>query len=549
MTDISIGSVPQGFHLLRESGFADPSDPNRPNRLCVCFSDVHFTDGTVGNQSADDVVWEEVVDTIMDLCVDNHIAELTVLLAGDVVDMIRTSRWAENGVYPWQRDHPQFKPIVRAIVDGIIAKHARPPDSDDPCAKTGFFFLLRKLREDLMAHDCRMRTLVLLGNHDKEILADAEALRNFYEKCLGQPLTELSDGYRDWIGAVYFGDSTHFRQPDSVPWLPFYWGDAGFRLFVTHGQWRDQDNSRGIEPQAGQPGWQVSDGWLPDIWQALHYQPFTAACFGDTVAAGLLSGFIYRAKKKLEELHGQMATATALSSVEKQQIEELGKVLDELDLYRPTYAAIRRIIEKTAQMRRMDGALGRVHAVIDVIEKELADSTHTWLGWEFTFSSATTLRRWILRPARLLMKLIKLFGARVELRFLYAVMWLLGQLQRWHRNEPSYAQLLDFPAFLEQYRTYGFRIHGEGHTHIPLECELHFKTPSDNPNYTYINFGAWRDQLVPKQMKGYRRRGVGRILCILDRQPDPRCPEQEAQRRFDYWVQDALSWSGRADRL
>jgi hypothetical protein len=29
-----------------------------------------------------------------------------------------------------------------------------------------------------------------------------------------------------------------------IPRLPFYWGDLGFRLFVTHGQWRDPANSR-----------------------------------------------------------------------------------------------------------------------------------------------------------------------------------------------------------------------------------------------------------------------------------------------------------------
>ena len=112
--------LPKGFYLLKESGFSDPDDQNRPNRLCICFSDLHFTDGTVGNQSADDVIWEEVFDNIVDLCGHFDIDELTIILVGDVVDMIRTKRWAEHGVYPWQRQDPQFKKILHEILQGII---------------------------------------------------------------------------------------------------------------------------------------------------------------------------------------------------------------------------------------------------------------------------------------------------------------------------------------------------------------------------------------------------------------------------------------------
>lgn len=88
--------VPQDFCLLQEAEFSDPSDEDRPNRLCICLSDVHFTDGTVGNQGADAVIWREVFERIKDLCVGHEIDELTIVLAGDVADMIRSAAWSQN---------------------------------------------------------------------------------------------------------------------------------------------------------------------------------------------------------------------------------------------------------------------------------------------------------------------------------------------------------------------------------------------------------------------------------------------------------------------
>ena len=550
--------LPVNFYVLKEPGFSEPGDPNRPNRLCICFSDVHFTDGTVGVQSADDVVWEEVFDNIMDMCVDFQVEELTLLLAGDVADMIRTKRWAEVGVYPWEREKSEFKTILRDIMREIVRIHTQPPS---PSGKTGFFYLLKQLPKALEQYEYRngdrnehkksrvrqIRTLALVGNHDKEILSDDDTLKMFYEDCLGQPVETLSDEYRRWVGKMYFDDENHYLDDGrkSVPWLPFYWGDEGFRLFVTHGQWRDPDNSRSIEAREGTDGWNVEDGWRPDVWQKLEYRPFTEPCFGDTVAAGLLSGFIYRAKEKLPPLEKVLRDSGKLGSENgeaENAIRRLKRVLDELDLYRPTAAAVQRIILETRLLRKIDHHLSSVRTMI---EGELVDSIHAWLDWKFTMESAPPSARWILRIAKPIIAAMAVFGAPIELWFLYWIMSLLAWRQRWHRDEPSYDEMLKFPAFLEEYRKRGFRIHGEGHTHIPLQEELYFDTPKDRQNYTYINFGAWRDQLVPKEKQGYRRRGIGRALAVLDK-----AGKGEGQPPlFAYWVQDVLSWGDKADRL
>jgi|GEM_PF-586532 len=548
-------SLPKDFFLLNEPEFSNPDDPNRPNRLCICFSDVHFTDGTVGNQSAEAVVWENVFNRIQDLCVLHDIDELTLLLVGDVADMIRTAEWSENGVYPWDRDNAQFNGILQKIMRGIINKHSVPPK---PCENPGFFYWLQHLPQALEGHEYKSRksriakiqTLVLLGNHDKEMFADDETLKMFYKACLGRSVdnhseNRLTDDYRRWLGKMYFGDENHYLDPErqSVPWLPFYWGDRGFRLFVTHGQWRDEDNSRRIAPQGGRPGWKAGDGWNLDIWRQLKYAPFTESCFGDTVAAGVLSGFIFRSKRRLQEL-------PATAPEEKEEIARLMKILDELDLYRPTYAAVGRIIKETWRLRTLGAGLV---AARDIIENELLDSVHNWLGWDFTLESAGSVLKVGLRIARVLVSVIKLLGARIELGFLYLMMWGMTQLKQglFHISDaPSYKEMKAFPTFLQAYRDYGFRIHGEGHTHIPLEEELYFKqpdTPKDRKSYTYINFGTWRDQIVIARKRKYRRRGVGRALCVLDLLPDIECGDEE--RRFAYWVEDILTWGDHLDRF
>lgn len=516
--------LPANFHMLEEAS------EGRPNRLCVCLSDLHFTDGTVGNQSAEAVVWQEVFDNIVDMCKDKAIKELNIILVGDVADMIRTAQWAKNNVYPWQREHPRFKEILRDIMTGIINEHAKK--------ETGFFYLLQQLPQQFSEiTSCVIKTQALLGNHDKEIFADDVTLQMFYEDCLGQPVKTLSKAYRSWIGKMYFNDENYYADVNSVPRLPFYWGDTGFRLFVTHGQWRDEDNSRRIDAQQDKKGWQVTDGWQLDVWQALDFAPFTQACFGDTVAAGVLSGFIYHAKVALDKLKNTNITPQA-----QDEISRLEKILDELDLYRPTYAAVQRIIEETWRLRQKS-----LPNIGTIIEKELLDSIHRWLAWDFTLESTTPARRSVLKIARPIVKVLKALGAGVELGFIYAVMWLLTKLKQgfFHTDAPSYKEMLTFPGFLSEYRQYGFRIHGEGHTHIPLQAELSFDQPGNRPNYTYINFGTWRDQIVLKQENGYRRRGFGRVLSIIDFS----ATSHDAERYFAYWVEDVIHWGDRLDKL
>lgn len=506
------------------------------NRLCVCISDVHFTDNTVGSQSAEETVWPIFFDEMVTVCTKQNINELTLILDGDVVDMIRSAEWAMAGVYPWQREHPEFKPCLRRIMASIIEIHCRAPAPSDPDGACGFFYRLQETVKFLEKQQISVEVLTLLGNHDKEIFADPDVLKTYYKACVGQPIEELSAAYRSWVGKMYFNDEQHFAAPDSVPWLPFYWGDAELRTFITHGHWRDRDNCLSVSAANGLPGWTTKDGWRAHAWQQLHYRPFTEPCFGDTVAAGALSTFIYRCQLALEDYR-------KTKNDPQLDLSRIKRILAELDLYRPTSAAVSRILEETRHKASEE--------LRGIIESELYKALCLWLRDDFTLQSSPSGRRLGLKIARVWLMLTGRFDkVRIQLHLVRGVLLIADMLEKiqpesvYSEDGASFKNLQAFPTFQDAFLAQGFHLHGEGHTHIPLQAEADMDYPPDRSynNLTYINFGTWRDQVVDKEKGGYRRRGIGRTLYVLHLQ-NQQTPE------YRYFVRDNLNWSDNMDRL
>lgn len=497
----------------------------RPNRLCVVVSDLHFTDGTVGFQNLGDATWEAFYKTILERCVTYRINELVLVLDGDIVDMIRSGKWAEKGIYPWQRERKQeFSAVVNAIIKDIVEDKHR-----------GFFEWLKALEANLQ-RDTRqwdgqaafekLKIVVTVGNHDKELLCDNAALTYFYEQGLGLKLTGIDEERRKLLGRMY-GDENLFLDKKTAPYFPFYYGDTGFRFFTTHGQWRDPDNSARISAENGLPAWSVEDGWAIEKWQALRFSPFFKPCFGDTVAAGVLSTFIYKTKIQLDE---QGCHDPVIDSV-----------LDELDLYRPTYAAIERILKLTAANRKNQTNL----QAVQIIEDTLYACLMAWLDWDFTLQSSPVGRRIGLVIAKWLLKFIKLIGHNLHISFIVGLVKIL-KIGNFHDVSPGFTEMAKFPGFLPEYRHYGFQIHGEGHTHQPLQEEVRI-SGEQHPS-TYINFGTWRDQILQRERRGYRRRGMLRALFILDLENLTESKNKNP-RTFDYFVIDALHWGDLNDDL
>lgn len=514
---IGLGKAEQCMLEINEP----PKD--RGNRLCVSISDIHLTDGTVGFQNLGHAIWNAFYDTIKQRCVRYEIDELVLVLDGDIVDMIRSSKWAahEPPIYPWERERKQeFSYVVNSIIRDIVEnQHAH------------FFKWLRELQSNLKQEnklgDIKVNTVIILGNHDKELFCDQKALKYFYEKGLGRNFDQISEEERKGLGRMY-GDEAMFQDPTQAPYLPFYYGDTGFRFFVTHGQWRDSANSRHIKAQGGKPGWKTANGWQLETWQQLKFSPFFEPCFGDSVAAGVLSTFIYKTKKKLVDANYHDS--------------RLNSILDELDLYRPTYTAFNRILEEASKMREQKKA----QKAIDIIEDTLYNCIIEWLSWDFTYQATTFLRGKGLRLAKRVLETMKSIGYGLEIKSIAALMRILAFFDHLHQPSIKLSQLKKFPSFLPSYLHYKFQIHGEGHTHQSLQEEPDIGT--DHP-VTYINFGTWRDQIIPRKKRGYRRRSVLRALFILDIINYNAQTKETMPRTFDYFVEDIIHWSDAKDAL
>ncbi|MDH5323957.1 MAG: hypothetical protein OEZ68_03210 [Gammaproteobacteria bacterium] len=492
----------------------EPLEHDRGNRLCVTLSDIHLTDGSVGIQNLPDDAWKEFFTELLEDCQKYDAHELILILDGDVVDLIRSGAWYENGVYPWERKRPEFAQTVDQIIRNIVQTHAY------------FFSLLRNMETRFKQHCPNLNhceTLILLGNHDKELLAVDQSLAFFYEHALGKTPADFSERERKIIGRMY-GDEAKFLDKNTVPYFRFYYGDAGFRFFTTHGQWRDSENSFAVKANTGTPGWSAGDGWRPDIWEKLGYSPFLEPCFGDTVAAGVLSSFIMSCKKQLQEA----ACATP----------RLTRMLDELDLYRPSYLAPQRILQETRLLRQQ-----AKHEPAEIIETTLIYCINQWLSWDFTYQSASKKLWFILHIARPVMAVMKLFGRNLHLKVITGVLKVLNFFSHHAKEGVPFSDLVTFPPFLPQNRHLNLQIHGEGHTHKPLQEELRLK--DSVTNFTYINFGTWRDRIVARKKNGYRRRGVLRYFTILDlvSSQDPNA------RRFGYFTKDVIKWSDELDKM
>ncbi|WP_438862871.1 hypothetical protein [Neptunicella sp.] len=498
-------------------GITQPGE-ERGNRLCVCVSDIHLTDGTVGFQNLSQHAWQLFYNSILERCKNYYIDEVLFVLDGDIIDMIRSSRWAEKGIYPWERERTaEFSEVVNLIIREIVEQQ-----------HVAFFNMLKALPGRLSEESGvkQVNIVITLGNHDKELLCDQQALSYFYEQGLGIKVADISQSERQMLGRMY-GDENMFANPTVAPYMPFYCGDTGFRFFTTHGQWRDKENSRSIPVETDKPGWSTSNGWQPHVWQKLGYAPFLLPCFGDSVAAGVLSTFIYKVKKQLADIDCNDL--------------RLNSILDELDLYRPTYAALTRILKETSDMR----SDGRGAGAIKIIEDTLYECIIEWLSWDFTYQSTSSFRGVCLRLGKKLLIWLKSLGYGLEITALAKLLKMIEITNKLCETSVKLSQMRRFPAFLAKYRHYQFQVYGEGHTHIPLQEQPDI--PGLRPA-TYINFGTWRDQILLRKNRGYRRQGVLRSLYILDLVN--RCEgENQPTRTFDYFVEDVVSWGDFKDAL
>lgn len=511
MTD----ELPSGLVLWPEKSALD-------RRIGVLISDIHCTDCTVGNQTADETDWKSFFSELGEMLDDPGAgtSEVLLILNGDVADLLRSGKWAEANVYPWQRDNPRFKEVVMSIMRDIFKRHACKPnktfrerqarDKKDQNDSSGFFYYLQGMVQYLRSQSVRVTVIPIVGNHDKELQVVPEAREFYYQQCLGLSRDDFSSSYRNWVAAQMGSDPA-----DAWPLLPFYFADPHLRLFATHGQWRDSANSRSTSR------WSSSDDWQPQRWQQEQYRAFTDSCFGDTIASGLLSNFIWNTTRAID----LDVIPNAINRSRDDGIDHILNVLREMDLYRPAASAVARLLEEAAKLDLRDHDSRLLYqTVID----QYRNSLQSWLAHPETFSTAPLGNKIVLYIISIL--------SRPHWTWLDT---LLMQLMAWvsdMKKETPYAKL---PAFLADYRPLGFRLHAEGHTHVTMEVDLKYSPPQERRNYTYVNLGAWRNRIVQKfDNMGFRRRSIGRALIV----------QSGANLDYGFTLRDITSWGDDLDQ-
>jgi hypothetical protein len=166
--------------------------------MLVLFSDVHLTDGTSGATIAHEA-FERFVDQVGDLARKRRAAEVRVVLLGDGLDVIRSSRWLEGPeeARPWRRPSGDQQRLTLAILRATIESNRRA------------VACLRRLPHDVAARSGlapeRIRLDYCLGNHDwiinryraaRQLVADVLGLPSRYARA-GFPLAYVSgpEGY------------------------------------------------------------------------------------------------------------------------------------------------------------------------------------------------------------------------------------------------------------------------------------------------------------------------------------------------------------------
>jgi UDP-2,3-diacylglucosamine pyrophosphatase LpxH len=99
--------------------------------MLVIISDLHLTDGSSGQtirKGAFEAFRERLRDMAYDAScrLDNKyrpIERIDLVLLGDILDVIRSSKWCDSGARPWTPQHPNFATTVASINDLILERN------------------------------------------------------------------------------------------------------------------------------------------------------------------------------------------------------------------------------------------------------------------------------------------------------------------------------------------------------------------------------------------------------------------------------------------
>ncbi|MFA4903754.1 MAG: metallophosphoesterase [Desulfobaccales bacterium] len=195
--------------------------------MLVFISDLHFVDGSAGEHNIPYRALEYFFDDLAAIAnkPSNDIKEITLVLLGDIFDLLRTENWFDYPVdeRPWGANEPAIEVHAQTLFDAIVNHNEN--QEDDKQQKWRTFQRFRQGLADLPNRcnlDADVRLFYLPGNHDR-LVNRYSSLRQKVCDCLGIP--------------PVWHDPKNF--------FPNTYEDLAYGVFARHGHEYDKYNYEG----------------------------------------------------------------------------------------------------------------------------------------------------------------------------------------------------------------------------------------------------------------------------------------------------------------
>lgn len=449
--------------------------------MLVIISDTHLTDGSAG-KTVRDGAFRVFAQRLRDMAYDaswrannryQPIAELHLLLLGDILDVIRSAQWVDGVVRPWDAD-PQsaaFTDTVAAITDRVLENN-RASLAVLKSLKDGETITVPAATADGSVAKTdwnpggagrvpvQVYTYYMVGNHDWFYHLRGDA----YDKIRQRIIDAI--GLDNPATLPFPHDPAEFGQSSAFARLQHAYADH--RVFARHGDIYDPANFDGDRDKSS---------------------------LGDAVVVELIDRFSPEVKRQL---------GTKVPAAFIQGLEEIDNIrpLDNIPAW-------------------IDGLL-RQTTFDPLVAKQVKDV------WNNLVSDFFRIRFVESHPSAHLMKWVQELTRRVSFTEFSEVVRRLGGLIG-SKDRPNYADALREPAFLN--RTARVIVYGHTHHYMltPLES---FSTAGGILNQVYINSGTWRpyhelaqrhpseEEFVPYQVMTY-------LACFKD--------GERGGRQFETW--------------
>lgn len=124
--------------------------------MIIFVSDLHLTDGTSGT-TIKPGAFEKFVKQVDDMVYPETVQDVKVVFLGDILDVIRSTKWLDSGARPWDANSQELKDKTTKIVEAIVSS-----PNNKACGK-----YLSDLKDKLKKKKVQNITFeYVIGNHD-----------------------------------------------------------------------------------------------------------------------------------------------------------------------------------------------------------------------------------------------------------------------------------------------------------------------------------------------------------------------------------------------